>query len=370
MKLALLVPGGVDRGGVDRVIPCLLWLIERLARRHDVHVFAFSQEREPADWHLLGGVVHNIGTTIGWRRRLLTRFASEHRVAPFDVVHAFFGGQGSYAAIIGWRHRIPVLLHVAGGELVGLRDIDYGMRCTMRGRLAWRLAVAGARRVTVATAYMEQLAAGCGVPTKRVPLGVALDRWPPAMPRPRDPSRPVRLLHVADIRPVKDQAMLLDAAAHLRRGGVEFELDVAGFDTMEGAAHRAALARGLSDVTRWHGVLRRGALRTLTEQADLLVMTSRHEAGPLAVLEAAVAGVPTVGTAVGHVAEWAPEAAIAVPIGDSETLAQEIAALATDEPRRIALARAAQQRAIAIDADHTAAVFEGMYQELGDGRVA
>ena len=36
--------------------------------------------------------------------------------------------------------------------------------------------------------------------------------------------------------------------------------------------------------------------------ADLFWLTSRHEAGPVAVLEAAVAGVPTVGTAVGQVA--------------------------------------------------------------------
>ena len=31
MKVALLVPGGVDRSGTHRVIPFLLWLIERLA---------------------------------------------------------------------------------------------------------------------------------------------------------------------------------------------------------------------------------------------------------------------------------------------------------------------------------------------------
>ena len=45
MKVALLVPGGVDRSGERRVIPCLLWLIERLAAAgDDLHVFAASQE--------------------------------------------------------------------------------------------------------------------------------------------------------------------------------------------------------------------------------------------------------------------------------------------------------------------------------------
>ena len=50
MKLAIVTPGGVDESGTERVIPAFLWLIERLARRHDVHVFALSQEPRPRDW--------------------------------------------------------------------------------------------------------------------------------------------------------------------------------------------------------------------------------------------------------------------------------------------------------------------------------
>jgi glycosyltransferase involved in cell wall biosynthesis len=160
--------------------------------------------------------------------------------------------------------------------------------------------------------------------------------------------------------------MLFQAARHLRDAGLAFELDMAGFDTMNGAVERVAAASGLGPVTRWHGVLRRDALRELMLQADLLLVSSRHEAGPLVVLEAAVAGVPTVGTAVGHVAEWAPDAAVAVPVGDAARLATETAALLADEPRRLALAHAAQQRAVGIDADYTVATFERMYADLRD----
>jgi glycosyltransferase involved in cell wall biosynthesis len=366
MKLALIVPGGVDRSGVDRVIPCQLWLIERLASRHEVHVFALSQEREPGEWKLLGATVHNVGTAKGWRQRLFGSFAAEHRAAPFHVVHAFFGGCGTYAAAIGWRHRLPVLVHSSGGEFVGLREIGYGMRCSFRGRVALRIAVRGARSVTVATPYMQHLAARHGVMADCVPMGVALDRWPRAAPRPRSSNR-ARLLHVGDIRPVKDQATLLAAANQLRESGLDFELDIVGYDTMGGAMQRSALGRRLSAVTRWHGVLRRGALRDLMDRADVLLVSSRHEAGPLVVLEAAVAGVPTVGTAVGHVVEWAPEAAVAVPIGDAAALARETASLLADEPRRLAVARAAQRRAIAVDADYTAAAFERIYQTLRSG---
>ena len=44
MRIALLVPGGVDRTGEHRVIPAVIALIERLSARHDVLVFALTQE--------------------------------------------------------------------------------------------------------------------------------------------------------------------------------------------------------------------------------------------------------------------------------------------------------------------------------------
>ena len=83
MKLALVTPGGVDESGTTRVIPAFLWLIERLARNHDVHVFAIAQEPRPRDWTLLGARVHNVGTVGAHRLRFQRAFGREHRVAPF-----------------------------------------------------------------------------------------------------------------------------------------------------------------------------------------------------------------------------------------------------------------------------------------------
>src|SRR3546814_15294545 len=78
MKLALVVPGGVDRGGERRVIPALLALLERLANVHEVHVYALHQERMPGHWALAGANIHNIGD--GWTRlRALHAIHSEHR---------------------------------------------------------------------------------------------------------------------------------------------------------------------------------------------------------------------------------------------------------------------------------------------------
>jgi glycosyltransferase involved in cell wall biosynthesis len=103
------------------------------------------------------------------------------------------------------------------------------------------------------------------------------------------------------------------------------------------------------------------------EAADVLLMSSRHEAGPLVVLEAAVAGVPTVGSAVGHIAEWAPDAAVAVPAGDADALARATLALVADDARRVSIAREAQRRAVEWDAERTAQRVECIYLELTRG---
>lgn len=105
-------------------------------------------------------------------------------------------------------------------------------------------------------------------------------------------------------------------------------------------------------------------MRPFFNRADLFVLTSRYDAGPLVVLEAAVAGVPTAGTAVGHLVEWAPEAARIVMPRDAAGLADLIAAIARDEDFRLSLAHRAQERALAENADVTSAGFRAIYGDM------
>ena len=77
-----------------------------------------------------------------------------------------------------------------------------------------------------------------------------------------------------------------------------------------------------------------------------------------------MAGVPTVGTPVGHLPEWAPDAGAVVPFADPDALAAAVAALLGDEERRLRMAAAAQRHAIQHDADHAAARILRIYDEL------
>ncbi|HET6762738.1 MAG TPA: glycosyltransferase family 4 protein, partial [Longimicrobiaceae bacterium] len=359
---------GVDRTGTHRVIPCLLWLIERMAAAGDeVHVFAAAQEPEPGRWTLLGAQVHNVGRR-PVRLRTLRALAAEHRRGRFDVLHAFWIPSGTVAAAARLLLRVPVVLHMPGGDVTRLPEIGYGGVLTWRGRMAVRTAVAAAERVLAPSAYVVAQAAALGIRTERVPFGVALDRWPPAAPRARNPGEPARLLHVGSLNRVKDQGTLLRAAAILRDRGIAFQLDVIGQDTLGGAVQRQAAEMGLDGHVRFHGFLPQAAMRPWVQAAHLLLVTSRHEAGPLVLLEAAVAGVPTVGTAVGHLADWPADACATVPVGDAAALARETARLLADDGARMRMAARAQALALAEDADWTAGRVREIYGEVIEGR--
>lgn len=157
---------------------------------------------------------------------------------------------------------------------------------------------------------------------------------------------------------------MLQALAVLAEAGLDFRMDIVGEDTLQGEMQRLARQLGLEHHVRFHGFKTQRELRPLMESADLLVMASLHEAGPLVVLEAAAAGVPTVGTAVGHMAEWAPAAALTVPAGNAPALANAIRRVLGDEGLRLRLAAMAQLRAVREDADHTVLAFEALYLRL------
>lgn len=364
MRIALVVPGGVDRSAEFRIIPALVALIERLSADHDVVVFALHQEAAPAQWRLAGAQVLNIGLR-NTRLRAVRTIVAQHRRAPFAVVHAIWSGSCGLIAVLAAKFLgLPSLVHIAGGELACLPQIQFGGRQSWRGRLREAYVLRTAALITAASSPTLETLHSMGFAPQRVPLGVDLGRWPPRAAVRRVLNRPAQLIHVASLNAVKDQSTLLAALSTLERAGVSFQMTIVGEDTLQGAIQCAAHELGVAHRVRFHGFLTQRQLRPLVEAADLMILASRHETGPVVLLEAAIAGVPTIGTAVGHLVEWAPEAALAVPVGDAIALAAAITSLLNDDERRLRIARAAQTRAIAEDADYTARRFTALYEQV------
>jgi glycosyltransferase involved in cell wall biosynthesis len=370
MRIGLIAPGGFDRSGRKEVIPALLTLTERLARHHQVTVVVVRQEPEPSRFPLGGAEVINLGYMFARRPgrislrcvyRMLTSLGTDGR--HLDVLHAFWIAEcGVLAALAGRLWHIPVVVSVGGGELVWVPEVGYGGRGDWCCRMQTAVALRGADAVTAGSHYARQPLTGRQPVPQVVPLGVDTTRF--YGPIQRSDGLPWRLLHVASLNKVKNQGMLLRALRLVTDRLPGVQLDVVGEDWLHGALHRLVDELGLRHVVHWHGLLDHEALVPLYHQAHLYLQSSWHESQGVAVCEAAASGVPTVGTAVGVVADLAPEAAWAVPCDDAAAMAGAILTLLGDRQRREQLAQAAQHWAWEHNADWTAATFTALYRQL------
>lgn len=151
--------------------------------------------------------------------------------------------------------------------------------------------------------------------TKRPPVYLVPPGTEPA-PRRLRTGPGTRLLCLAQLHPRKDYPTLFDA---LRRVSAPCTL------TCAGAVPDASYARWLYDNAppnvRFVGLLDHTALAQAYDTHDLLVLTSRREAYGMVLTEAVATGMPVVTTPAGAIHDLGP-AAVVVPPGDAETLAQ------------------------------------------------
>lgn len=358
----MIVAGGVDESGTDRVIPSLVWLVERLSRRHELFVYVLRYHGEPRTYQLRGATVRDLGRPEGLLQQYRAILRAVRRDGPLDLLHGFWALPSGFVAAAAARWmRMPSVVTCDSGEFVALPDIDYGAQRRWRQRATVWAATRLATRVVVCSKYQASRARTHGVDPMIIPMGVDTTVFKPAA---RAEGPPWRLLHVASLNPVKDQRTLLEAFAQLVARGVDAHLDIAGEDTMAGAIQHAAERLGVSSRVTFHGVLTSESLAPLYQRSHLFVLSSRHEAAGVVLLEAAASRVPIAGTSVGYLADWAPHGAQAVPPRDPAALATAIDALLRDRGRRDRLAASAREWTVAHNADWTAGELDRLYRLL------
>ncbi|MEQ1700540.1 MAG: glycosyltransferase family 4 protein [Ilumatobacteraceae bacterium] len=376
MRIVLVVPGGVDPPdapgveGVPRVIPFVHHLVRTLASAHDVHVIAVGHDPQPGAWQLFGATVTNVPVGRHGKadiaRVLATVPGVVGRGGRPDVVHGLWANLPGLAAVAAAkRWRCPSVVSVCGGEFAAHQDIEYGGGLRNGTRRLALTAARGATAVTVATEWMRAHVQAAGAPVSDiVPLGADPQLFTPA---PAAVTGPFALVHIGGLNRVKDQDLLLHAMALLVAAEPRATLTIAGGDALGGQHERLTSQLGIADHVRFLGHVAHDALPAVLQGASVHVLTSRHDAGPVAVLEAAACGVPTVGTDVGHVHDFAalsPAAAVAVHDRSPAALADALLAVVSEPARRDTLAAAALDWAVAHDAAHTAATFEQLYRRL------
>ena len=104
-------------------------------------------------------------------------------------------------------------------------------------------------------------------------------------------GRPFRFCCLANFWPLKGYDVLLPAFRQLKEAGLDVELHIAGRDT-DSAACKAMFSEGVVS----HGLISRNDVRDLLYLCDALILASRSEVQPLALLEAMSTGIPVVAT--------------------------------------------------------------------------
>lgn len=343
LKVVWIVPGFSSSDG-DWCIPALLDLARSLAQRCELTIVAMRYPCRRDTYRIAGATVHSIGGghrgtsfTPGIWRDTARAVAN----IPCDVLHAFWAYEpGTIAA--WFASRMPVAISLAGGELVYLPEIQYGLMGKPRTRILIRWALRRARVVTAGSpSLMEQAQKTLALPAlHHIPLGVDLQRWPLS---PHDANPPV-IINVGSLAPVKGQAILLQAFKHVLLQIPAARLCIVGGGGERTELERLALDLGLSRSVDFAGAILHNQMPSFYAGSSLFVQSSWHESQGMALLEAAASGLPIAGTDVGAITNFAPDAAIVSPIGDVHRLAAAILKILEHRDEAATLATKARQR--------------------------
>ncbi len=208
--------------------------------------------------------------------------------------------------------------------LVVTRRVDFPLR-----RMGfWR----GAQRVIAISDAVAAVLRADGIDPARIAVvhsGVDLAQAEGATPlglrsRLGIPDGALLAAHVGALVPHKDQATLLRAAALARPRCPALHWVLAGEGVLLGELEALRDALELGD--RVHLVGRLADPLGLLAEADLFVMSSRHEGLGTTVLDAMARGIPIASTAAGGLPEMlADGAGLLVPPGDPPALAEAVA---------------------------------------------
>ncbi len=260
--------------------------------------------------------------------REVTRQLMEFRP---HVVHTHMGKAGWVGRVAAARANVPAIVHTFHGHTLR------GYWGPMRSRLFLALERSLARRSDALIVLSESQSSDLA----RI-LGSAARGKIHVMPVPLDPEAAPDLApsksacratlgldgglvigFVGRLAPVKDVPAFLRVFRRIVSGThrpVTALIAGRGHEKLERRLHDQVDALGLHGKVRWLGAV--DDVTTVYRACDALVLTSRNEGSPLALLEGAALGVPVASYAVGGVEDLlgrGPHAAYA-PAGDEESL--------------------------------------------------
>ena len=231
------------------------------------------------------------------------------REKKYDVVHAHFGQVGFIATL---QRKVPVVTTFHGSDLLGLAERSLGSR--LRGAIIQLLSNIAARRSQEIIVVSERLAAR--LPRRRYHvISMSID--------------------LGVFKPVAQGAARKDLGWPGGEPVALFIGDVGNPIKRFALARKACELAGVRLRVCWQETPERVALHL--NAADLLLITSAHEGGPLVASEALACGVPVVTVDVGAVRERVGpvEGCVVTDSDDAQTIAAGIRRVVATPGRRV-----------------------------------
>jgi len=351
---------------------------EELARRgHEVHFISYERPfRLPVNvprLHFHPVVINEypLFKYPDYTLPLSVRMAEVSRDFRLDVLHVHYAVPHATAAILArsmlppeQQPRVVTTLHGTDTTLLG-RDADY--------RPAIHHALTHSDAVTAVSDFLKQ-------ETRRVlgfdgPVEVIHNFFSPrparrsreAVRRELGVKNEVLILHSSNLRPLKRIDLLLETAARIRPRDSFKLVILAGesFAPFAGDARRLGLENQI--------VVREKVsdIEDYLQAADLGLFTSDMESFCLSLLEAMCFACPSVSRRVGGIPEVIENdvTGILPASDDADALARAVESLIKDPARRVAMGRAAQQRARELfSAEAIVPRYEALYRRVCEGR--
>jgi colanic acid/amylovoran biosynthesis glycosyltransferase len=163
----------------------------------------------------------------------------------------------------------------------------------------------------------------CGIDTDTFPLRRSESRS----------GRPLRILNVGRLVPVKGQAVLLEALASVRRRGLDVTLTIVGDGPLRDSLRDLARDLGVENIVEFTGSVGQDDIAAHYRGADLFCLPSLREGVPVVLMEAMATGVPVIASRIMGIPELVEHdvTGLLVPPGRADALADAIARLAGDD---------------------------------------
>ena len=277
-----------------------------------------------------------------WLFRARSVYRGLKSATDYDLVHSFFGFPTAFLCYRDYMHT-PYIISLRGSDVPGYNvrlGLDYMLLSGLFKKI-WRNAsavVANSKGLAeLANKFMPQL------DIEIISNGVYADQFSPS--NTKRPFDPVRLLTVCRLISRKRIDILIEAAAKLKKDGVNVRLSIAGEGNLSDGLKGIAESCGVENEVNFLGRVSAEDMPGVYRDNDIFVMSSAHEGMSNAMLEAIASGLAIVTTRCEGVEELIENNGIVVETADAKAISKAVAEIVNDPQRYSEFSSAACERA-------------------------